>query len=215
MTKVTAIICGYNEAPQIGHVIRILVSYPRFSEIIVVDDGSTDGTSWVAAGYPVRVIRHPFNCGKGRAMLTGARATDAEVLFFCDADVRGLDNSVIDDLVGPVLNGQTEMMIAQRANALYSVPGVLRIAPRLGGVRAVGRKLWNRVPRFYKRRFMIEAALNHFARLGGGYDFRIVPALSQTVKERKYGLVKGTIARLRMILEVAYTYVQLRLRDYR
>jgi glycosyltransferase involved in cell wall biosynthesis len=212
MATTAAIVCAYNEASRIGSVLRTLTSYSGFSEVVVVDDGSTDHTAWVAAAFPVRVIEHRENLGKGVAMATGAQATNASVLFFCDADIQGLTESEIAKLIAPVSKGALDMMIAQRDSPFYALPGVVRITPHLSGVRAVSRGLWNRVPRFYKRRFMIEAALNYFADKGRGLDIRIVRSLRQTVKERKYGFMKGMAARIRMVLEVLYAYVQLRIK---
>lgn len=61
-------------------------------ELIVVDDGSTDGTAAIAAGTPqVRLIRHPARRGAGAARNTGAHASRAGALLFLDADTRVRD----------------------------------------------------------------------------------------------------------------------------
>ncbi len=66
-----AVVPGYNEAATIGGVVRsILAELPEF-DVLVVDDGSTDGTGVVAEAAGARVLRHPFNLGIGGAVQSG------------------------------------------------------------------------------------------------------------------------------------------------
>lgn len=201
--RITAIVPAYDEERDIAGVLRELSSYPGFSEVIVVDDGSTDATAQVASAFPVRLIRHANNQGKGRAMQAGVDATDADILFFCDADIRGLSHELLDSILAPVIRGETDMVIAMRNWRMYYAEFILALIPILGGQRAVRRSLWEQVPHKYKERFMIETALNFYARYWGeGFQYKVVPGLKQTIKERKYGIWRGLKARMLMAAEV-------------
>jgi glycosyltransferase involved in cell wall biosynthesis len=80
------IVPAFNEEPGLGSVLNELTRACPGAEIIVVNDGSTDGTERVAREYPVAVVSHPANRGYGAALKTGiAHATHDFVVFF-DAD---------------------------------------------------------------------------------------------------------------------------------
>jgi glycosyltransferase involved in cell wall biosynthesis len=210
---VVGIVCAYNEAAFLGDVLRVLVSCRELTEVVVVDDGSTDSTSDVVKRdfQEVRLIRHATNSGKGYAMRTGVEAAPhAMIIFFCDADMRGMTHEMIAAVVQPVVRGSADMVVAQRPSVFYRLPWMFSLVPKLSGVRAVRRSVWNRVPDFYKRRFQIEAALNYFAAQRRGMRCIIVDGLSQVIKERKYGLVKGFVARLWMCFEVVHAMLTLR-----
>ncbi len=88
MEFLSVVIPAHNEAPRLGAVLerlpKALAHIPH--EIIVVDDGSTDGTGDVAAGYAVTVIRNPYSKGYGGALKTGVRKAKGEWVLFLDAD---------------------------------------------------------------------------------------------------------------------------------
>ena len=97
------VIPAFNEAPMVPELVSELrATFERFQldgEILVVDDGSTDGTGDLvekAAGDwgSVRVLRHRTNLGKTEAMLTGARATDRTFLILFDADLQHLPDEI-------------------------------------------------------------------------------------------------------------------------
>jgi glycosyltransferase involved in cell wall biosynthesis len=206
-----AVVPAFDEAARIGAVLDVLLAYPGFAEVIVSDDGSTDGTARLAAAKGARVVRHERRGGKGAAMRRAVETTTAEVLFFCDADIAGLTHAMIDEVVAPVLAGTSEMFVAQIDRRIYKAPLVLRNVPLLGGIRAVTRELWESVPESFKAGFGIESALNHYAAQGGHrVQFKVFRGLTQTVKEKKYGLLRGTLARWRMAREVVATRWALR-----
>lgn len=85
---VTVILPAYNEADVIGEVLSKLVplAVEHGWEVIVVDDGSSDGTGEIAGNYNVKVISHPQNRGYGTSLSTGIRATNADIVVFIDSD---------------------------------------------------------------------------------------------------------------------------------
>jgi glycosyltransferase involved in cell wall biosynthesis len=85
-TTVSIVMPAYHEAAVIGGVLRALAAAAPWREIIVIDDGSTDGTGDAAAAAGARVIRHPYNKGNGAAVKTGIRAATGEFILIIDAD---------------------------------------------------------------------------------------------------------------------------------
>lgn len=83
----SVILPAYNEEAALPTVLADLESLldERY-EILVVDDGSTDGTAEVVDGFRCRLLRHAANRGKGAAMVTGAVAARSDRLVFMDAD---------------------------------------------------------------------------------------------------------------------------------
>jgi polyprenyl-phospho-N-acetylgalactosaminyl synthase len=192
-------------------VLTTLTSYPGFVEVIVVDDGSTDGTAEVARDHGATCLRLPRNRGKGAALEAGIREAATDVVFLADADIRDLDHTTIDAMLAPVLAGETDMFVAMRHRSIYHLRSVLRFLPLLGGERAVTTKLWHAVPARYKHRFKIEAALNFYAvHHGRGLRYRVFP-ISQTAKEVKYGLVPGLARRALMAGNVTAAIVQVQM----
>jgi glycosyltransferase involved in cell wall biosynthesis len=203
--RVSAVVPAFDEAARIGAVLEVLVSYPGFGEVVVVDDGSGDGTGEVAAACGARVVRNARKGGKGAAMQRGVQAAAGEIVFFCDADIEGLTHEIIDEILGPVRRGETEMFIGMIDRRIYDAPLVIRFVPLLGGIRALTRELWERTPRRFKKGFEIETALNYFADHPGRPQHKVFPGLGQTVKEQKYGVLRGTYWRWKMVLDILAT----------
>lgn len=84
--RVTIVLPACNEAAGLARLLPDLVRlYPQ-AEILVIDDGSRDGTADVARAGGARVISHPYALGNGAAVKSGARAADGDLLVFMDAD---------------------------------------------------------------------------------------------------------------------------------
>ncbi len=86
----TVVIPAFNErhgiANTVAQIREVLADEPFTTEIIVVDDGSTDGTAEQAELTGIRVIRHAANRGYGAALKTGIANSDSEYVIIIDAD---------------------------------------------------------------------------------------------------------------------------------
>jgi len=200
---VSAIIPAYDECRTIGAVIAPLLGHPLIDEVIVVDDGSSDGTAERARAAGATVVTLVGNGGKAKAMARGVRAARNDILFFSDADVIGLTPDMITRIVEPVISGRYGMYVGIRGRKSYWVNRLLHFTPVLGGERALTKSLWYHVPRAYKKNFQIEIALNFFAKhLGQHMGITVLHGLGQVTKEKKRGLWSGLWQRMRMIGDI-------------
>lgn len=169
---VSIIIPAFNEASGIGPVLeklcRVMGRTDITHEIIVVDDGSTDGTSSVISKFPVRVIRHSRNQGYGAALKTGVRAATHETIMILDSDGQH-DPADIPRFVE--LARQHEMVIGVRGEGSHS-PGIRRPGKWLMGVVAnylAGMKIPDVNSGF--RAFRRELVIGHSHILPNGFSF--------------------------------------------
>lgn len=128
--KVDVIIPALNEAASIGVVVGRI---PRalIRSVVVVDNGSVDGTGDVARAAGAHVVREPRR-GYGQACLAGiaALASDCEVVVFLDADASDNPESLAS-LLEPIEAGRAELVIGSRTLG-EAEPGALTIQQRLG-----------------------------------------------------------------------------------
>jgi glycosyltransferase involved in cell wall biosynthesis len=128
-SDVSIIIPAHNEAQNIGGLVsRILALHPDF-EIIVIDDGSTDGTGAAAGDAGAIVYKHPYNIGNGAAIKSGVRIASGRILVFMDADGQhdpaDLKNILqyfpdFDMVVGARPKGGQASKIREMGNRIYN-----------------------------------------------------------------------------------------------
>jgi glycosyltransferase involved in cell wall biosynthesis len=117
----------YNEAQTVRDILELVTSNPLEKEIIIIDDGSTDGTvnllhdllnardkkyfkPWID---DIRLIEHPVNRGKGAAVRSGLEAARGDVIIVQDADLE-YDPDDYSKLLRPILSGRSEVVYGSR-----------------------------------------------------------------------------------------------------
>lgn len=110
--EVDVLVPAYNEAGYIGRTVAALRRVPQVHRILVIDDGSTDGTAAEAAAAGAQVFRLPRNRGKGEAVLYGAAFARAPYLALIDADL-GETAAELKLLLAPLAEGRAAMTVAR------------------------------------------------------------------------------------------------------
>ncbi len=127
--KISVVIPALNEEQAIAEVVRA-VPEDRIHEVIVVDNGSTDGTAKEAFAAGARVIQEP-RPGYGFACLAGAKAAaEADVLVFLDGD-RSDDPRQLETVAAPVLDNRADLVIGSRIKGNLE-KGAMPLHGRLG-----------------------------------------------------------------------------------
>jgi len=207
--SVSCVVPAYNEAPRIANVLDVLSTVAFLSEVIVVDDGSTDGTSDVVRPYCERDERFrlmvlPANQGKGGAIVAGAEASCNDIILFLDADLIGLRPEHVRALVEPVRQGLCCMTLGNYIPARYQPRWFYRANRYLTGQRCLRWSLFRSVPDLAMARWSCEIALDMYA-WSHGYRIKHVPleGLTHTVRFEKFGYAQTFAAYARMSGEVA------------
>jgi hypothetical protein len=181
--KIAVLVPAYNEAENIGYVLARIPEEVcgRETAILVVDDGSRDGTGDVAADHGATVARHVINRGGGAALQTGYRLmvdSEADIVVTLDADGQHLP-SEMERLVQPILDGEVDVTHGSRVlgradrdefarelgivlfNRLVSLITRTRVSDCSNGYRAVRAavlpQLVLRQEQFHTSEFLIEA----------------------------------------------------------
>jgi glycosyltransferase involved in cell wall biosynthesis len=114
----SVIVPVYNERNTVAEVVRRMrrVDLPVNLEIVIVDDGSSDGTAQILAALEdstVRVVCHPTNRGKGAAIRTGLQHVQGDLVLIQDADLE-YDPEDWPTLLRPVLRGRSQVVYGSR-----------------------------------------------------------------------------------------------------
>jgi glycosyltransferase involved in cell wall biosynthesis len=181
-----------DEAPTVAAVVAACRGCRFVREVVVVDDGSTDGSGDLAAAAGAKVVRREpaSRWSKGEALESGVAASDADAFLFVDADLLGLTPGHLDSLCAPVAEGRAAMSVGWFDYGLWN-PLVLRLAPTTGE-RLVPRWAWEAVPADRRTGYAIEIMLNEIIAEGRfPTTARILHGVTHRTKRDKYGRRSG------------------------
>lgn len=113
---ISVVIPALNEAQTIVSLIGFALRSHQVSEVIVIDDGSIDGTPELAEAAGATVLRSTM-LGKGASMKDGMRAAKTEIIVYLDGDLSGLEEHLIERLAAPILSKRADFVKAKFSRA--------------------------------------------------------------------------------------------------
>lgn len=169
--------------------------------VLVVDDGSSDRTSWVAAHHGALVMIVPENAGKAEAVKQGLRFPVSKIVLL-DADLLGFTC----EHARLLLKWTREIDVARLLlkGGRLSTTWAHLISPALAGQRIIPKAL---LEEFFNSEkvegFQLEVALEDFLKMKNvPVKELVLEGVGQVMKEEKRGLVRGFLARLKMYTDI-------------
>jgi Glycosyl transferase family 2 len=218
--RTTVVLPAYNEGAALPHVLDELGEYlDRSYEVLVVDDGSTDDTADVAERYPVRLVQHGSNQGKGVAIRTGISEAQGENVVIMDADatypvpaIKEMVDLLDDhDLVRGIRESETDSMPAVNRvgnwifNKLLAISHGLEGTDHLSGLYAMRRSAAVRLGT-EARGFDIETEIGIKARTRGLREATIPISYLPRVGEKKLSPWKDGLRILGRVIVLLLIY---------
>ncbi|MFW5820177.1 MAG: glycosyltransferase family 2 protein [Bacteroidota bacterium] len=212
--NVSIIICVYNEKNTVENVIRKCHEYNPESEILIVDDGSDDGTEKILVDLnkeiPFKLIRIEENSGKSNAMVVGVENASKDIILFFDADVTGIQEKHFHQLLDPVLSdiNPVDMVLGSPSETLIDY----RVNPfrSLTGERALRKKdLIPILENIRDIRFGVETYINlYFQAHGKLVKYTLLEGLVHPTKYDKTTSAQATREFISEGREIAITLLQ-------
>jgi glycosyltransferase involved in cell wall biosynthesis len=222
--EVSIILPAYNEEENIkGLIEKIFEILGQDTEIIVVDDASTDNTNKIAQEFGAKVIRNPYNMGNGASIKRGIREASNEIIVLMDADgqhppeeipklIKELDN--FDMIIGQRAKS-SQVWWRHLANKIYNLLGSyvsgIKIKDLTSGFRAVKK---NKVTRFLyllPNTFSYPSTLT-LAFIKASYPIKFVPVkvLPRKKGKSKINLINDGLRFITIILRIAVFFSPLK-----
>jgi len=179
--QVSVVIPAYNEELDIAKTINAVKNFPEVGEIIVIDDGSVDGTKKEAAAVDAYVYSNPYNLGKGASLNIGSIKAKGDVIVFLDGDLGdGAWEAV--KLWRAVLQGEADCAIAKFPKSTGGGFGLTKALAKWGVNYFGGKKLETALS---GQRAFSRAALETILPLGEGFGVEVKASIDLLKKGLK------------------------------
>ncbi|MFH1766899.1 MAG: glycosyltransferase [Patescibacteria group bacterium] len=209
--KIAVIVPALNEEMTVGQVVSTLKRSPFLDEVIVVSSGSSDRTAAIARKNGAIVYEPPANGSKGASLLFGLSKTDAPIIVFCDADLKGLTINHVQQLVQPLINGKRTMNIGLRDRGAL-ITNITKHLPLIAGERALRREVIENIDPKFLKGYMVETALNYYCRIKK-LNYGVTPLRGLKIRKKieKVGFWQGCREYINMDLQVLKAMIIVRL----
>lgn len=210
---ISAIVAAYNEAERISNILSVLINFPLFKEIIVVNDGSTDNTKeqiekFASPKVNLKTIQITPNKGKTNAILEGIKQSSGQIICLFDADLSNISFENIYKMIYFILNGEYDMTILDRAGDRAAPVGWTQswIARFNGGERAFWTDEFKKIKFVLGNRYALEQIINlHYVSKGLKVRTIYCKNLSASLQTEKRGTLNGINVYRKMFKELYQT----------
>ncbi|WP_266203189.1 glycosyltransferase family 2 protein [Pontibacter kalidii] len=202
--EVTCLIPCYNERERIAQVLQVVINVKYITQVICVDDGSTDGTAdYIQRHWPeVEVVRLLQNMGKTAAIKYGLKDVRHEVLLMMDADLQDLRKYELEAALEAYQKyASVDMIIMRRINSPWFVKWY-RSDVLLSGERILRTADLRQVLRQQLKCYQLEVAINRYM-LRHKKVVRWMPwSAMNTYKVDKLGVLDGSRKEFQMYVDI-------------
>jgi len=218
MTTIDVLMPARDEASTVAENVAAALECHHVRDVIVIDDGSSDGTADVAAAAGAKVIvREGSDGSKAHAMASGVEASDADAFLFVDADCTGLTAAHLDAICEPFVDGRAVLSLGAFDYGPFWNRLVLRWPP-LSGERIIPRWVWDAIPPHKLDGYTIEVRINEVVAERRLHTVtRTMKGVYHRTKRVKLGRregVRSTWAMYRELLKIVWPIGDVRLRTY-
>lgn len=208
-TTISIIVPAWNEGARLPKVLEILTRFPAITEIVLVNDGSTDNTLEVMKYYEkrnriIKIVDIQPNKGKTNAVHQGFNASNGEMVCLVDADLEGLKFEYLYKMIYYLLTGEFDMTILDREGDRmgplgWSQSWVIRF---IGGERAMWRKDFANVKSTEFAQYAIEQDINvYYVQNKKKVRTIYCPGLKGEYQWNKHGLINSLKRYAKMMKE--------------
>ncbi|MCC9168276.1 glycosyltransferase family 2 protein [Pontibacter harenae] len=202
--SITCLIPFFNEKERIGCVLEVVTKIKSVTQVLCVDDGSTDGTSKIIKSkWPkVQLVKLPKNGGKTAAIRYGLQHVKNEHVLMMDADLQGLKKEEIEDAIKAYTEYDAiDMVILRRVNSPWFVKWY-RSDVLLSGERILRTADLREILAQSLKPYQLEVAINRYM-LRHKKQVRWVPwSALNTYKVDKLGVWDGSVREFLMYVDI-------------
>ncbi len=205
---ITVVIPVYNEAATIRQIVTTLLTGKEKFSIIVIDDGSTDKTAETLRDLSIVLLKHQFNLGKDRAVLTGVKAVLTDKVLLLDGDLVGLNSEHINKIISFADNFRMVLGILKPRHWWHWLFFLNRYFISRTGIRLVNRDDILSLPSEKLGQFRLESVLASLSYQNKWPVKKVILSrIRHYSKEKKYGWKFGLIRRYQMLRDIFKFYV--------